>query len=51
MERISKEDKTINKPKIRAVPANTSVALIDHKDSTDHNPKDFHYRHVSGKVL
>jgi hypothetical protein len=29
-----------NKQKITAVPANTTVALTDHKDSPDHNPKD-----------
>jgi hypothetical protein len=33
-----------NKPNIKAVPANTSVPLTDHKDSPDHDPKEFNYR-------
>jgi hypothetical protein len=40
-----------NKPNIKPVPANTSVPLTDHKGSPDHNPKDFEYRHVIGKLL
>jgi hypothetical protein len=40
-----------NKPNVRAVPALTTVPLTDHKDSTDHNQKDFDYRHVIGKLL
>jgi hypothetical protein len=39
------------KPNIKPVPANTSVPLTDHKGSPDHNPKDFEYRHVIGKLL
>jgi hypothetical protein len=40
-----------NKPNIKAVPANTSVPLTDHKDSPDHDPKEFNYRQVIGKLL
>jgi len=40
-----------NKPNVRAVPALTTVPLTDHKDLTDHNQKDFDYRHVIGKLL
>jgi hypothetical protein len=40
-----------NKPNVRAVPALTTVPLTDHKDSVDHNQKDFDYRHVIGKLL
>jgi hypothetical protein len=40
-----------NKPNVRAVPALTTVPLTDHKDSEDHNQKDFDYRHVIGKLL
>jgi hypothetical protein len=40
-----------SKPNIKSVPANTSVPLTDHKESADHNPKDFDYRHVIGKLL
>ncbi len=40
-----------NKPNIKSVPANTSVPLTDHRESPDHNPKDFEYRHVIGKLL
>jgi hypothetical protein len=38
-----------NKPNVRTIPALTTVPLTDHKDSTDHNQKDFDYRHVIGK--
>jgi hypothetical protein len=40
-----------NKPNIKSVPANTSVPLTDHRESPNHNPKDFEYRHVIGKLL
>ncbi len=40
-----------NKPNIKPVPAHTSVLLTDHRDSPDHNPKDFEYRQVIGKLL
>jgi hypothetical protein len=40
-----------NKPNIKPVPANTSVPLTDHRESPDHNSKDFEYRHVIGKLL
>jgi hypothetical protein len=40
-----------NKPNVKAVPANTTVPLTDHKDSADHNQKEFDYRHVIGKLL
>jgi hypothetical protein len=30
-----------NKPIVKAVPANTTVPLTDHKDSADHNQKEF----------
>jgi hypothetical protein len=40
-----------NKPNIKSVPANTSVPLTDHRESPDHNTKDFEYRHVIGKLL
>jgi hypothetical protein len=32
-----------NKPNIKPVPANTAVPLVDHRESPDHNPKDFEY--------
>jgi hypothetical protein len=35
-----------NKPNNKSVPANTSVPLTDHRESPDHNPKDFEYRYV-----
>jgi hypothetical protein len=40
-----------NKPNVKAVPANTSVPLTNHKGSPDHDQKDFEYRHVIGKLL
>jgi hypothetical protein len=40
-----------NKPNVKAVPANITVPLTDHKGSPDHDPKDFEYRHVIGKLL
>jgi hypothetical protein len=40
-----------NKPNVKAVPANITVPLTDHKDSADHNWKEFNYRHVIGKLL
>jgi hypothetical protein len=40
-----------NKPNVKAVPANTAVPVTDHKDSLDHNPKDFEYRHIIWKLL
>jgi len=40
-----------NKPNVKAVPANTTIPLTDHKDSAEHNQKDFDYRHVIGKLL
>jgi hypothetical protein len=40
-----------NKPNIKAIPANTTVPMTDHKDSADHNQKEFDYRHVIGKLL
>jgi len=40
-----------NKPNIKPIPANSSVALTDHKDSPDHDTKEFDYRHVIGKLL
>jgi hypothetical protein len=40
-----------SKPNIKAIPAYTSVPLTDHRDSPDHNPKDFEYRQVIGKLL
>jgi hypothetical protein len=40
-----------NKPNIKPVPENISVPLKDHKESSDHNPKDFDYRHVMGNLL
>jgi hypothetical protein len=40
-----------NKPNFRAVPAITTAPLTDHKDSVDHNQKDFDNRHVIGKLL
>jgi len=40
-----------NKPNVKAVPANTKVPLTDHKDSADHNQKEFDYIHVIGKLL
>jgi hypothetical protein len=35
-------------PNIKAVPANTTVPLTDHKDSAGHNQKEFDYRQVIG---
>jgi hypothetical protein len=40
-----------NKPNIKPIPAHTSVPLTDLRDSPDHNPKDFEYRQVIGKLL
>jgi hypothetical protein len=40
-----------NKPNIKSLPANTSVPLTDHKELSAHNPNDFEYRHVIGKLL
>jgi hypothetical protein len=40
-----------NQPKIRTIPASSTVALTDHQDSTDHNPGEFDYRQVIGKLL
>jgi hypothetical protein len=40
-----------NKPNIKPIPAHTSVPLTDHRDSPDHNPKDFEYHQVIGKLL
>jgi hypothetical protein len=40
-----------NKPNIKAVPALTTVPLTDHKDSADHDQKDFVHRYVIGKLL
>jgi len=40
-----------NKPNVKAVPANTTVPLTDHKHSAGHNQKEFDYRHVIGKLL
>jgi hypothetical protein len=40
-----------NKPNVRTIPALTTVPFTDHKDSMDHNQKDFDYRHVIGKLL
>jgi hypothetical protein len=40
-----------NQPNVRAIPASSTVVLTDDKDSQDHDPKDFDYRHVIGKLL
>jgi hypothetical protein len=40
-----------NKPNIKAVPANTTVPLTDHRDSPNHDQKEFDYRQVIGKLL
>jgi hypothetical protein len=40
-----------NQPKVRSIPASSTVVLKDHQDLTDHNPKEFDYRQVIGKVL
>jgi hypothetical protein len=40
-----------NKPNIKSVPASTSEPLTDHRESPDHYPKDFEYRHVIGQLL
>jgi hypothetical protein len=40
-----------NKPNIKAVPAKMTVPLTDHKDTEDHNQKEFDYKHVIGKLL
>jgi hypothetical protein len=44
-------DNLKNQPKVRTIPASSTVALTDHKDSADHNSKEFEYRHVIGKLL
>jgi hypothetical protein len=41
----------MNQPKIRTIPASSTVVLTDHQDSADHNPKEFYYRQVIGKLL
>jgi hypothetical protein len=49
---VGKEiDKKQNKPNIKSVPANTSVPLTDHRDSPNHDPKDFDYRHFYWKTI
>jgi hypothetical protein len=40
-----------NQPKERTIPASSTVVLTDHRDSEDHNPRDFDYRQVIGKLL
>jgi hypothetical protein len=50
MERKLRENKT-SQTNIKAAPENTTVPLTDHKDSADHNQKEFDYRHVIGKLL
>jgi hypothetical protein len=40
-----------NQPKVRTIPACSTVVLTDHKDSKDHDTNDFDYRHVIGKLL
>jgi hypothetical protein len=40
-----------NQPKIRTIPASSTVALTYHQDSPDHNPSEFDYRQVIGKLL
>jgi hypothetical protein len=50
MERKLRENKT-SQTNIKSVPENTTVPLTDHKDSADHNQKEFDYRHVIGKLL
>ncbi len=40
-----------NQPKIRTIPASSTVALTDHQDSPDHNSNEFDYRQVIGKLL
>ncbi len=39
-----------NKPNIKSVPANTSVPLTDHRESPDHNPKDFYNEYNQGTL-
>jgi len=40
-----------NQPKIRTIPASSTLALADHQDSPDHNPSEFDYRQVICKLL
>jgi hypothetical protein len=40
-----------NQPKVRAIPASSTVVLTDHQNSKDHNQNEFNYRHVIGKLL
>jgi hypothetical protein len=40
-----------NQPKDRTIPASSTVVLTDHNDLKDHNPDDFDYMHVIGKLL
>jgi hypothetical protein len=40
-----------NQPKVRTILAGGTVALTDHQVLPDHNPKEFDYRQVIGKLL
>ena len=40
-----------NQPKVRTIPASSTVVLTDHKESPSHNPKEYDYRQVIGKLL
>jgi hypothetical protein len=51
IEQTNKSVLKLPQPNIKPIPAHTSVPLTDHRDSPDHNPKDFEYRQVIGKLL
>jgi hypothetical protein len=40
-----------NQPKVRTIPASSTVVLTDHQGSPSHNPKEYNYRKVIGKLL
>ena len=40
-----------NQPKVRTIPASRTVVLTDHQGSPSHNPKEYDYRQVVGKLL
>jgi len=40
-----------NQPKVRTIPARSTLILTDHKDSKDHDLNEFDYRHVIGKII
>jgi hypothetical protein len=39
-----------NQPKVRTIPASSTVVLTDHKDSKNNNPNEFDYRHQQDQI-